>query len=97
MSTFKPHRIIENRAAPNCRRVRIFLAEKGIDIPFEQIDIMAGEHFRDKHKNMVGTFRVPVLAFTNGSFLQKVSQYVGFSKNTFLRGHFLVKQFMKRR
>ena len=69
MSTFKPHRIIENRAAPNCRRVRIFLAEKGIDIPFEQIDIMAGEHFQDKHKNMVGTFRVPVLAFTNGSFL----------------------------
>ncbi len=69
MSTPKPHRIIENRAAPNCRRVRIFLAEKGIDIPFEQIDIMAGEHFQEKHKDMVGTFRVPVLAFTDGSFI----------------------------
>ena len=69
MDGSKPHRIIENRAAPNCRRVRIFLAEKGIDIPFEQIDIMAGEHFEDKHKGIVGTFRVPVLAFTDGSFL----------------------------
>ena len=69
MSIIKPHRIIENRAAPNCRRVRIFLAEKGLDIPFEQIDIMAGEHFQAKHKDMVGTFRVPVLAFTDGSFL----------------------------
>jgi len=26
--------------APNPRRVRIFLAEKGIKIPLEQIDIM---------------------------------------------------------
>ena len=69
MNVPEPHRIIENRSAPNCRRVRIFLAEKGIHIPFEQIDIMAGEHFQSKHKDMIGTFRVPVLAFKDGSFL----------------------------
>ena len=41
-------KIIETRAAPNCRRVRIFLAEKGIDVPFEQINIMSGEHFNER-------------------------------------------------
>ena len=64
-------KIIETRAAPNCRRVRIFLAEKGIDVPFEQINIMSGEHFNESHINKVGTFRVPVLELSNGLFLSE--------------------------
>ena len=36
-------RIIETRSAPNPRRVRIFLAEKQIAVPFEEVDIMQGE------------------------------------------------------
>lgn len=65
----EPLRIIENRLAPNCRRVRIFLAEKGIEVPFEQIDIMAGEHFKRSYIEKVGTYRVPALALSDGSFL----------------------------
>jgi len=36
-------RIIETRTAPNPRRVRIFLAEKQIAVPFEEVGIMQGE------------------------------------------------------
>ncbi len=35
-------KIIETKAAPNPRRVRVFLAEKGITVPYEEIDIMKG-------------------------------------------------------
>jgi glutathione S-transferase len=59
-------KIYESHSAPNPRRVRIFLAEKGLQIPFEQVDITKGvnrgEEFR--RKNSLGT--VPVLELDNG-------------------------------
>jgi glutathione S-transferase len=59
-------KIYESHSAPNPRRVRIFLAEKGLQIPFEQVDITKGvnrgEEFRQK--NSLGT--VPVLELDNG-------------------------------
>jgi len=36
--------------APNPRRVRIFLHEKGIEVPTKQIDIMKGEHKKKEYK-----------------------------------------------
>ena len=54
-------KIHESRNAPNPRRVRIFLAEKGIQVPYEEVDIVKrvnrDEEFR--RKNPLGT--VPVL------------------------------------
>ena len=32
-------KIYDSNTAPNPRRVRIFLAEKGIQVPYEQVDI----------------------------------------------------------
>ena len=31
-------KILQTKTAPNPRRVRIFLAEKGIEVPFEELD-----------------------------------------------------------
>ncbi len=36
-------KLYEDDIAPNCRRVRIFLAEKGVEIAGDKIDILAGE------------------------------------------------------
>lgn len=51
------------------RRVRVFLAEKGIEVPSESVDIMQGESrmpaFRSK--NPLG--QVPVLEMDDGSYL----------------------------
>ena len=33
-----------NSIGPNPRLVRIFMAEKGIDLPVEEVDLMAGEN-----------------------------------------------------
>src|SRR5262249_47501222 len=35
-------KIVETKAAPNPRRVPIFLAEKGTELAFEQVDLMPG-------------------------------------------------------
>jgi glutathione S-transferase len=58
--------IIETRQAPNPRRVRIFLTEKGISIPFEERDLMAGELKTVSFTRMNPWQRVPVLVFDDG-------------------------------
>ena len=37
-------KIYDNKMAPNPRRVRIFLAEKGIQVPYEEINIAKAEN-----------------------------------------------------
>jgi glutathione S-transferase len=64
-------KIHESHNAPNPRRVRMFLAEKGIEVPYEEIDIVKavnrGEDFRKK--NPLGT--VPVLELDDGTCISE--------------------------
>lgn len=62
-------KLYETKTAPNCRRVRIFLAEKGVEVETVQIDLAGGEHRRQPYlaKNPMG--RVPVLELDDGSYL----------------------------
>lgn len=55
--------------APNPRLVRMFLAEKGIDMPLEQVDIPSGENRRPAflEKNPMGG--LPVLELDDGSHI----------------------------
>jgi glutathione S-transferase len=59
----------ESVAAPNPRRVRIFLAEKGITVPIVPVDIGKAENRQPDFlaKNSFGG--VPVLELDDGSFL----------------------------
>ena len=60
-------KILEMKPAPNPRRVRIFLAEKGIEVPFEQIDITKGEHKLPGFAKLNPMQRVPVLLLDDGT------------------------------
>jgi glutathione S-transferase len=53
--------------APSPRKVRVFLAEKGIDVPYEQVDIHKRESRTPefKEKNPLGN--VPVLELDDGT------------------------------
>jgi len=64
-------KIIEDGRAPNPRRVRMFLAEKGIDIEYEQIDIMKGEQFAAGFSAGNPLHRVPVLVLDDGTVLSE--------------------------
>ena len=59
----------ESAQAPNPRRVRIFLAEKGIEVPTVQVDIGKAENRLPEFiaRNPMGT--VPVLELDDGSHL----------------------------
>lgn len=66
--------LFETQRAPNPRRVRMFLAEKGIDIAdmeVRQVDLEAGENLTDEFKAMNPTGRVPVLQLDNGHYLSE--------------------------
>ncbi len=62
-------KIIETRGAPNPRRVRIFLAEKGIEIAFEHRDILAGDLKSPEFTAFNPLQRVPVLVLDDGHCL----------------------------
>ncbi len=54
-------------AAPNPRRVRIFLAEKGITVPMEQVDMRKGEHKATDFMLKNPSGKVPVLELDDGT------------------------------
>ncbi len=60
-------KIIETRAAPNPRRVRIFLAEKGITVRFEEVDLMSGILKQPAFGAKNPMQRVPVLMLDDGT------------------------------
>ncbi|MGQ0456723.1 MAG: glutathione S-transferase family protein [Hyphomicrobium sp.] len=59
-------RIIETRRAPNPRRVRIFLAEKGLDVAFEERDLMAGDFQAEAILQLNPWGRAPILVLDDG-------------------------------
>ncbi len=61
--------LYEFAPAPNPRRVRIFLSEKGIDIETRQIDLMKGEHKKDDYKKMSPLSQVPTLELDDGTYI----------------------------
>lgn len=56
-------------SAPSPRRVRIFIAEKGIDIPSTQVDLAKGEEFTPDFKRKNPRCTVPVLELDDGTCL----------------------------
>jgi glutathione S-transferase len=54
-------------AAPNPRRVRIFLAEKGITVPMVQVDMRKGEHKAADFMLKNPSGKVPVLELDDGT------------------------------
>jgi len=57
--------------APNPRRVRIFLAEKGIDLPETRIDMMKREHKSEEHKARNSLGQIPTLVLDDGTAISE--------------------------
>ena len=58
--------------APNPKRVRIFLAEKGITVPMVQVDLRGGEQFTPEFRAINPECTVPVLEFDDGRRIAEV-------------------------
>jgi glutathione S-transferase len=59
--------------APSPRRVRIFLAEKGIELETIQVDLAKGEQFSEEYKAINPLGEVPLLALDDGSTISQVN------------------------
>ena len=60
-------KIYDSNTAPNPRRVRIFLAEKGIQIPYEQVDLGKAVNRRPEFRQKNPLMTVPVLELDDGT------------------------------
>jgi glutathione S-transferase len=59
--------LIDGGRAPSPRRVRIFLAEKGIEVPRRQVDFANFEQFSEAFTALNPMQRVPVLILDDGT------------------------------
>lgn len=75
-------KIYETRTAPNPRRVRMFLAEKGVDMEYVQLDLQKGENLTAemRAKNPLG--KVPVLELDDGTCIAESDAICTYFENT---------------
>jgi glutathione S-transferase len=64
-------KLIDGGRAPNPRRVRIFLAEKGVTIPTETVDFMNRAHHTEAFKKINPMQRLPVLILDDGTAISE--------------------------
>lgn len=62
-------KLYDGGRAPNPRRVRIFLAEKGLSVPMEKIDLGALQHKSAEFTALNPLQRVPVLVLDDGTVI----------------------------
>ncbi|WP_407333759.1 glutathione S-transferase family protein [Enterovibrio sp. 27052020O] len=62
-------KLYEKGPAPSARRVSLFMAEKGIEIPRVDVDIRGGENISDAFKAISVTGRIPALELDDGTTL----------------------------
>lgn len=63
---------------PNPRLVRMFLAERGIELPIEEVDIMGGENMGDEYKKLNPSAQSPCLLMDDGTVLAEVTVICGY-------------------
>jgi len=62
-------KIYNSSVAPNPRRVRIFLAEKGIQVPFQEVDLAKAENRQPEFRKINPLAAVPVLELDDGAHI----------------------------
>ncbi len=60
-----------NSLGPNPRIVRMFLLEKGLEIPFEEIDILGAENRQKNYLEMNPAGQVPTLVLDDGTCISE--------------------------
>ncbi len=65
-------KLYDGGRAPNPRRTRVFLAEKGIKLPMEQVDLGALEHMSAAYAAINPIKRVPALVLDDGAVITEL-------------------------
>src|SRR5271165_4544878 len=65
-------KLYQSPASPNSRRVRIFLAEKGISVPLVAVDLGMGEQHAEAYRAINPRRVVPTLVLEDGTAIGEV-------------------------
>ena len=65
-------KLYHSASSPNSRRVRIFLAEKGLSIPLVTVDLGKGEQHSDAYRTINPRRVVPTLVLEDGTAIGEV-------------------------
>src|SRR5882757_9391998 len=65
-------KLYQSSGSPNSRRVRIFLAEKGLEIPLIPVDLGKGEQHSDAYRAINPRRVVPTLVLEDGTSVGEV-------------------------
>jgi glutathione S-transferase len=65
-------KLYQSNTSPNSRRVRIYLAEKGISMPIVPVDLVAKEQFSDAYAAINPRRVVPTLVLDDGTAIGEV-------------------------
>ena len=76
-------KLYQSSASPNSRRVRIFLAEKGISMPLVPVDLGAKEQFSDAYAAINPRRVVPVLVLDDGTAIGEVPVILRYLEEVF--------------
>ena len=66
-------KLYDYKQAPNPRRVRIFMAEKGIEIETIQVNLMKGEQRSESYRKINPIGEVPALVLDNGTCIAQTN------------------------
>src|SRR6266404_4367992 len=65
-------KLYHSTSSPNSRRVRIFLAEKGLTVPLVPVDLAKGEQHSDAYRAINARRVVPTLVLEDGTAIGEV-------------------------
>jgi glutathione S-transferase len=71
-----------NSIGPNPRVVRMFMAEKGLDIPSQDVDLMAGDNRKPDHLARNPHGQMPALELDNGTYVCEITAICEYLEDT---------------
>jgi len=71
-----------NSIGPNPRVVRMFMAEKGISIPSEDVDLMKGDNRREPYLKKNSAGQMPALELDNGHCVTEITAICEYLEDT---------------
>ncbi len=67
---------------PNPRLVRMFIAEKGLNIPKQPVDLLAGENRQEAHLARNAHGQMPALELDNGKYISEITAICEYLEET---------------
>jgi glutathione S-transferase len=76
-------KLYQSASSPNSRRIRIFVAEKGIKLTVVPVDLGAKEQFGDSYRAINPRLQVPTLVLDDGTSIAEVPAIWRFLEETY--------------